>query len=167
VPGVWLSHHVPGAVTRLGFAVVLLAAGAMMAGEDGGRYAFARAYGLGTTLAAGLGVGVASGFFGVGGGFLIVPALTMLVGLDVASAVPTSLLVIALNSMAAVAGHLAYGAVEWRVGGLFALAALAGASLAVPLARSVSQAAVRRAFAGVCVLLALAITGESLHALLA
>jgi len=98
---------------------------------------------------------------------LIVPALTMLVGLDVAHAVPTSLLVIALNSGAGVAGHLAYGAVDWHLGGAFTLAALAGAGSAVPLARRVSQGTVRRAFAAVCVVLALAITAESLRALVA
>ena len=118
-------------------------------------------------LGLGASVGMMSGIFGVGGGFLIVPALTMLVGLDVVRAVPTSLLVIALNSAAGVAGHLTYGAVEWRVGGLFALAALAGAAVAVPIARQVSQRTVRHAFAAVCVVLAVAITAESVRALTA
>lgn len=167
VPGVWLSHQVPGVLVRLGFALVLLAAGVAMARDDGPAPPRARPRGAGIALAAGLGVGVASGFFGVGGGFLIVPALTLLVGLDVAHAIPTSLFVIALNSLAGVAGHVAYGAVDWRMGGLFALAAFAGAGVVSPLARRVSQVAVRRAFAAACVVLAVAIAAESLCALAA
>jgi len=165
IPGVWLSHHVPSVVTRLGFAVVLLAAAAMMT-ADAPANRVTRAH-LATVLVTGLLVGVASGFFGVGGGFLIVPALTILVGIDVATAVPTSLFVIALNSAAGVAGHLAYGAVEWGVGGRFVLAALAGAVLAVPLARQLPQPAIRRAFATVCALLAVGIVADGVRGFVA
>jgi uncharacterized membrane protein YfcA/rhodanese-related sulfurtransferase len=52
------------------------------------------------TIASGAGVGVMTGFLGVGGGFLIVPALVMLVGLPMRQAVGTSLVVIAMNSLA-------------------------------------------------------------------
>ena len=166
VPGVWLSHHVPDVVTRLGFAMILLVAAASIAGDGAIRGAIAGApHSFGKVVVAGLLVGVGSGFFGVGGGFLIVPALTMLIGLDVAHAIPTSLFVIALNSVAGVAGHLAYGAVAWDVGGRFAVAALIGAALAVPLARRVPPVAVRRAFATICVALAIGIVADSLRTL--
>lgn len=61
------------------------------------------------TLGAGLGVGILTGILGVGGGFLIVPALVMLVGLPMQEAVGTSLLVIAANSAAGLLGHLSAG----------------------------------------------------------
>ena len=57
-------------------------------------------------MLTGAGVGLLTGFLGVGGGFLIVPALVMLVGLPMREAVGTSLLVIAMNSLAGLLGHL-------------------------------------------------------------
>ncbi len=58
---------------------------------------------------AGLGVGVLTGFLGVGGGFLIVPALVFFGGLDMRKAVGTSLFVIFLNCIAGLAAHLGGG----------------------------------------------------------
>jgi uncharacterized protein len=75
----------------------------------------------------GVGTGVLTGFFGVGGGFLIVPALVILLGLPLMPAVGTSLLVIALTSAAALAAHLASGSVDWAVALGFTAAAVAGA----------------------------------------
>jgi uncharacterized membrane protein YfcA len=97
-------------------------------------------------LIAGFAGGVATGFFGVGGGFLIVPALTVLLGLDMGAAVATSLLVIALNSLGALVAHAAYGTVVWSTGIEVALAALLGAALAWPLGVRVGQHALQRAF---------------------
>ena len=59
--------------------------------------------------AAGLVVGLMTGFFGVGGGFLIVPALTMLLGLAMRRAIATSLAIITLTGVAALVSHLAEG----------------------------------------------------------
>ena len=59
---------------------------------------------------SGLLVGGMTGFFGVGGGFLIVPALTILLGLTMRRAVATSLAIITLTGLAALASHLAEGA---------------------------------------------------------
>ena len=58
---------------------------------------------------AGLVVGLMTGFFGVGGGFLIVPALTMLLGLVMRRAIATSLAIITLTGIAALVSHLAEG----------------------------------------------------------
>ena len=57
-------------------------------------------------IAAATGVGLLTGFFGVGGGFVIVPALVLVLGFDMPAAVGTSLLVIAINSAAALAARL-------------------------------------------------------------
>ena len=62
--------------------------------------------GWAVVAATGAGVGVLTGFLGVGGGFLIVPALIMLVGLPVRQAVGTSLIIIAMNSLAGFLGHM-------------------------------------------------------------
>ena len=88
--------------------------------------------------AAGFGVGLLTGFLGVGGGFLVVPALTLLARLPIHAAIGTSLLVIAANSAAGVLGHLRQG--EMPLGltaalhrGSAALGALAGVRLASSL----------------------------------
>ena len=73
------------------------------------------------------GVGLLTGFLGVGGGFLIVPALVMLVGLPMRQAVGTSLVVIAMNSMAGFLGHLGGPAIDLQVVAIFVTAGLTGA----------------------------------------
>jgi uncharacterized membrane protein YfcA len=77
--------------------------------------------------AVGIGAGVLTGFFGVGGGFVIVPALVLLLGLPLTLAVGTSLLVITLSSAAALAAHLASGSIDWAVALIFTAGAIAGA----------------------------------------
>ena len=61
-------------------------------------------------LIAGLLVGSLTGFFGVGGGFVIVPVLTLWLGASFRHAVATSLVIICLTGLAALASHLATGA---------------------------------------------------------
>ena len=61
---------------------------------------------------AGVAVGVLTGFFGVGGGFLLVPLLVLAFGLSMRAAVGTSLLAIALSSSVALAAHLASGSLD-------------------------------------------------------
>ena len=74
------------------------------------------------------GVGLLTGFFGVGGGFAIVPALILALGYCMPFAVGTSLLVIAINSVMAYALHASSGSsVDWSIVGPFALAAVVGA----------------------------------------
>ena len=76
---------------------------------------------------AGLGVGLLTGFFGVGGGFVIVPALVLLLGVEMPVAVGSSLIVIAMTSASALAAHLASGAIDWPVAIAFTTAAVGGA----------------------------------------
>ena len=78
-------------------------------------------------VAAATGVGLLTGFFGVGGGFVIVPALVLALGFEMPIAVGTSLLVIAINSAAAFAARLGgHVHLDWPLLGVFILAALAG-----------------------------------------
>lgn len=66
-------------------------------------------------IAAGFAVGVLTGFLGVGGGFLIVPALVMFGGLSMKDAVGTSLLVIFLNCVAGLVGHAGQSSFDWSL----------------------------------------------------
>jgi uncharacterized membrane protein YfcA len=88
----------------------------------------------GPFLVAAVGVGLMTGFFGVGGGFLIVPALVLVARLPMSKAVGTSLPIIAINSATALAGHLGTGiSFEPSTTALFTagavLAGLAGGAL--------------------------------------
>ncbi len=78
-------------------------------------------------LPVGFATGVLTGFYGVGGGFLIVPALAVLLGVGFAEAIGTSLAVIALTSAAALVAHLASGSIDWPVTTSFTAAAVIGA----------------------------------------
>jgi uncharacterized membrane protein YfcA len=77
--------------------------------------------------AAATGAGPLTGFFGVGGGFVIVPALVLALGFEMPVAVGTSLLVIAINSAALTARLGSDVHLAWPLLGVFAVAALAGA----------------------------------------
>ncbi len=102
---------------------------------------------LGLT-AAGLGTGFLSGLFGVGGGFLIVPALMFATGMDIRRAVATSLLVIFLISLS---GSTAYvigaSGVPFRVLGLFLVGGLAGLEIGGWAGKRMSGPRLQRGFA--------------------
>jgi uncharacterized protein len=61
----------------------------------------------------GIAIGLATGFLGAGGGFLLIPALVLLVGLSMKKAVGTSLLIIALNSLIGFTGDLGHFQMDW------------------------------------------------------
>ena len=79
-----------------------------------------------TVLAAGSAVGFLTGLFGVGGGFVIVPALALALKLRMPEAIGTSLLVIAINSAVALSTRLATTSIDWAVTAPFAIAAIGG-----------------------------------------
>jgi hypothetical protein len=79
-----------------------------------------------TVLLAGTGVGFLTGLFGVGGGFVIVPALALALKLPMPEAIGTSLLVIAINSAVALASRLATTSIDWQITLPFTVAAVAG-----------------------------------------
>jgi uncharacterized membrane protein YfcA len=117
-------------------------------------------------LAAGLIVGLLTGFFGVGGGFLIVPALVLGLGVGMVEAVGTSLLVIIVSSLVALADRLHGGEVDWSVIAPFAAAAVIGVLAGSALGDRASSRALTRWFAALVVLTALYTGGEALAALL-
>lgn len=98
--------------------------------------------------AAGAGLGAVTGVLGVGGGFLAVPALTGVLGLRMKSAVGTSLLVIVINSLAALVtrGHTADG-LDWAVLAPFTGAAILAAWDGKRLAAKLPADRLQRLFA--------------------
>jgi uncharacterized membrane protein YfcA len=100
-------------------------------------------------LAAGLGLfaGVLSGLFGVGGGILFVPTLTLVLGLTQLHAEATSLLAILPTAAAGVWRQREYGNVRWRAVILLGIGAVAGVEAGVQIAVSLPEHTLRRLFA--------------------
>lgn len=80
-------------------------------------------------IVAGLLVGLLAGFFGIGGGFLIVPALMFAAGLPIHLAIGTSLVVVTALGATTAASYAFSGLVEWRLVGLLLLGGAAGSVL--------------------------------------
>lgn len=121
---------------------------------------------LWTILAAGAGVGVLTGFLGVGGGFLIVPALVFFAGLGMKEAIGTSLLVITLNCIAGLAGHLRHGAFDLRLAALVTLFAVAGVAAGARMAHRTSPVRLRLWFAWFVLAVAALLVAKNLPAVL-
>ncbi len=163
--GAALGRLMPPRFLLLGFAGLMAAVAIAMLREpaDGGQAACRTSGGrvnwracLPKALAAGAVVGVLTGFFGVGGGFLIVPALTVLLGLDAAEAVATSLVIIVLNSAAGLAAH-AGAPLDWTTTAIFGGAAILTALAGGRLARRLPADTIRRGFAYLVLVIAAAI----------
>ena len=153
--GAQATHAVAPRVLLLLFAALMLAVGGLMLrGKAGARPGTPRPHPVAVPT-AGFGVGLLTGFLGVGGGFLIVPALTLLARLPIHAAVGTSLLVIAANSAAGVLGHLRQGEMPLGLTAAFTASAALGALAGVRLASSLDPARLRRAFAVFVVLVGL------------
>jgi uncharacterized membrane protein YfcA len=105
-------------------------------------------------VAAGTGVGFLTGLFGVGGGFVIVPALTLLLFLPMPLAIGTSLLVIAINSAVALSTRLATTTIDWGATLPFTLAAVAGVLTGGRLAGKLDSERLTRWFAALLVAVA-------------
>lgn len=105
-------------------------------------------------LLAGTVVGFVTGFFGVGGGFVVVPALVLALGFDMPDAVGTSLLVIFVNAAVALAGRLGTTSIDWAAAVPFTIAALVGASVGKSVADRLPTVTLVRWFVGVLVALA-------------
>lgn len=118
-------------------------------------------------LAAGAGVGLLTGILGVGGGFLIVPALVMFVGLPMKQAVGTSLLVITATSLAGLLGHLNGEPLDVALLVIFGAAGLIGIWAGTRLAHRLPADQLRRGFAVFVIALALFLLADNLPRLLA
>lgn len=101
---------------------------------------------LGLIILEGIGVGILTGLVGVGGGFLIVPALVLLGKIPMKQAVGTSLLVIAMKSAAGFYGYMGQVEVPWGFMALFTGVAMAGILLGTYVVQFISQESLKRAF---------------------
>jgi uncharacterized membrane protein YfcA len=115
--GAWLNYQVRPEVVLALFSVLMLGAawGLLRRRAAPAIVRFSERYSAGVWLrlvALGLAVGLLTGFFGVGGGFLIVPALVLLLGPPMRLALGTSLVTIALNAVWGLLGYLGFDGID-------------------------------------------------------
>jgi len=117
-------------------------------------------------VVAGSFIGLLTGFFGVGGGFVIVPALVLALGFTMPEASGTSLLVIAVNSTVALATRLPGGSIEWGTVVPFTIASLIGVFVGSRLASTRDPSFLQKWFIGFLVVIAFYTATNSILALL-
>lgn len=142
-----ITHLLPPRALLLAFAGIMMIVGTMMLvrRHDPATREVHRS--MPRIVGAGAGVGLLTGVLGVGGGFLIVPALLFFGGLGMPEAVGTSLLVIAANCFAGLAGHVRYAHIDWSITAWVTGAALGGSVLGARLAGVFSPLRLRKLFA--------------------
>jgi hypothetical protein len=146
--GAKLGGLVSGSVQLLLLAIVMVAAAvSMLRGtRTVDRTAPSTRPRAGLVAVVALGVGALTGLVGIGGGFLVVPALVLLAGVPMREAVGTSLLVIAMNAAAGFAGYVGSVQIDWAFLAAFTATAASGALVGTLLGTRVPQAALKRAF---------------------
>lgn len=98
-------------------------------------------------MLAGLIVGLLTGILGIGGGFLVVPALVLFCDISMKDAVGTSLLIVAIDCCAGLLGHLRYGGFDLRVTMFVTMVAIDGMLIGATLSHHVSPANLKKWFA--------------------
>ncbi|MFD5393113.1 sulfite exporter TauE/SafE family protein [Streptomyces sp. NPDC127097] len=142
-----VAAYIPDTVLLIAFALMMLATAAAML--RGPRKTPRQVHGelpLHRLLLQGLLVGAVTGILGAGGGFLIVPALALLAGLPMGIAVGTSLLVIAMNSFAGLAGHLSGAHLDRSLALAVTAAAVLGSLIGGRFAGHIPQHILRTGF---------------------
>lgn len=146
------THMVSGRTLMLIFAGIMLVVGtAMWLGSSGLRQSNScNPY---KCIAAGLGVGLLTGFIGIGGGFLIVPALVLFAGLESRKAMGTSLAIITFNSATGFLGQLRYVQMDWTFVAAFLAFAITGMVAGIAISGRLPDAQLKRIFAVTVVVL--------------
>lgn len=144
-----IAAYIPGSVLMILFAGMMAATAIAMLRKPK-QVAVAApavtALPVGKVIAEGVVVGIVTGLVGAGGGFLVVPALVLLGGLRMDTAVGTSLVVISLKSFAGLAGHLGHVDLDWPVVLAVTGTAIAGSFVGGALAGKIPPAVLRRGF---------------------
>jgi uncharacterized membrane protein YfcA len=160
-----LARFIPGTALLIGFAVMMIATAiAMLRGRKNlasGRSEHRMP--VMKIIAEGLIVGLVTGLVGAGGGFLVVPALVLLGGLPMPIAVGTSLIVIAMKSLAGLGGYLSSVQIDWAVAGMVAAAAVLGALIGARLTSMVNPDALRKSFGWFVLAMSSVILAQEIH----
>jgi len=163
-PGAWLNHHISEKILLLLFGILVFLIGIDMlrvaykgeVNRDGinTREAYTRTEWV-QLIALGLVVGLLASFFGVSGGFLIVPVLLLVAKLTPRQAVGTSLFIATITSTSGFLSHLHFGNVDFKLAGLFIAGGLVGVAIGTLLSDRVSGKSLTKFFAVFLILLAI------------
>jgi uncharacterized membrane protein YfcA len=176
IPAAWLGAAVnrlldPN-VLMLAFAALMLASavrmltGSTASGRAEGTERNLRKH-VASALLVGLVVGFLTGLLGIGGGFIITPALVLMLGLPIGIAVGTSLVIIVINSIAGFTAHLNDAAINWPIVLLFSAAAIIGSLIAARFATRLPDKTIRVTFAVLILVVAVFVAIRSIAALVA
>jgi uncharacterized membrane protein YfcA len=124
------------------FAILMMVVGALMLrgrGHAGDPAVRLSRENLPKLLALGLAAGALSGFFGIGGGFLIVPSLILAAGMPILNAVASSLVSVTAFGLTTAGNYAWSGLVDWYLAAIFIAGGLAGGLLGGRMAKSLAQ----------------------------
>lgn len=170
VVGSLLSAAVPGQVLLVAFTALLVVAGVAMvrprAASADQRPSHSRLPRWAALLLVATGVGLVTGFLGVGGGFLVVPALVLMLGVPMSQAVGTSLLVLLINAAAGLVTRLVapFPGVDVLATVLVTSGAAVGAVVGARLSARVPAETLRRVFGGLVLVVAVATAVQAARA---
>jgi uncharacterized membrane protein YfcA len=144
-----LASQLPGKVLVGLFAVVMVITASVMwrKGDASSEPRPHAKRSVGAILASGAAVGLLTGLVGAGGGFLVVPALALLLGMPLGRAIGTSLVVIAANSAAALLGYASDVSIDFRLAAAITLTASFGAIVGSKLVRRIDTNLLQKGFA--------------------
>ena len=119
-------------------------------------------------VSLGLATGTMSGFFGIGGGFLIVPALMLATGMPIMNAVSSSLVAVTAFGLTTAASYAWSGLVSWKLAGLFVAGGIAGGLVGTRSARHLAErrGALNIVFAVVIIAVALYMLARNISSVL-
>jgi uncharacterized protein len=153
--GARVAKHVPGEVQLVLFALVSLAGSIMMFRGTFRKarveepVAYTREIDAATFLLLaleGAGVGFITGLIGIGGGFLIVPALVFVAKIPMRLAIGTSLLIITMNALSGFAGYAGIVPIDWNLVGWFTAVAAVGSITGTLMSKRVPQRRLKQVF---------------------
>jgi uncharacterized protein len=155
----WIVPQIPDHIFNIGsfeithgiaqlliFGILMLAAAITMIRDKSKGNTLAPVTSNIPVITKGLLIGVITGLLGAGGGFLIIPALILLLGLDMKKAVGTSLMIITINSLIGFAGSLTAEKLDWKFLITFTLIAMAGIIIGSVLSKKISSEKLKPAF---------------------
>lgn len=168
--GSTLGKSIDGHQLLLLFALLMIAVAVLMfrgRGNEGVEGAMCSRENVGKVAGYGLGTGAFSGFFGIGGGFLIVPGLVASTSMPILRAIGTSLVAVTAFGLTTSFNYALSGLVNWPLAAVFILGGVAGSAIGTRAARllSTDKGKLNMIFAGFVMLVAIYMLWKSWAAL--
>jgi uncharacterized membrane protein YfcA len=169
--GAQWGKHVDGQALLTGFGVLMMIVAALMLRPRGSGHRpdvrltrSSAAHLLPPLAGTGFAVGALSGFFGIGGGFLIVPGLISATAMPLLNAIGSSLVSVSAFGATTAASYAASGLVAWRIAGLFIVGGVLGGFAGIEAARAlaVRKRLLTMVFSAVVAIVGLYVTARGL-----